>query len=66
MDGAICDYTEEDKMRFLKKVSEMGIVNMEMEALVFAALTHKAGIRSAVLCVTLLDRLCGDQVHKIN
>ena len=53
-------------MRFLKKVSEMGIVNMEMEALVFAALTHKAGIRSAVLCVTLLDRLCGDQVHKIN
>ena len=66
MDGAICDYSEEDKMRFLKKVSEMGIVNMEMEALVFAALTHKAGIRSAVLCVTLLDRLCGDQVHKIN
>ena len=35
---------------------------MEMEALVFAALTHKAGIRSAVVCVTLLDRLQGDQV----
>ncbi len=52
-------------MMFLKEVSEKGIVNMEMEALVFAALTHKAGIRSAVLCVTLLDRLHGDQVHQI-
>ena len=35
---------------------------MEMEALVFGALTHMAGIRSAVVCVTLLDRLKGDQV----
>ena len=39
-----------------------GVTNMEMEALVFAGLTHKAGIRSAVVCVTLLDRLQGDQV----
>ena len=37
--------------------------NMEMEALVFGALTHMAGIRSAVVCVTLLDRLKGDQVR---
>ena len=36
--------------------------NMEMEALVFGALTHMAGVRSAVVCVTLLDRLKGDQV----
>ena len=36
---------------------------MEMEALVFAALTNMAGIRSAVVCVTLLDRLKGDQVE---
>ena len=38
---------------------------MEMEALVFGALTHMAGIRSAVVCVTLLDRLKGDQVTLI-
>ena len=38
---------------------------MEMEALVFGALTHMAGIRSAVVCVTLLDRLKGDQVKVI-
>ena len=36
---------------------------MEMESLAFAALTHHAGIRAAVICVTLLNRLNGDQVH---
>ena len=49
-------------MNYLKKVAEAGVKNMEMEALVFGALTHMAGIRSAVVCVTLLDRLKGDQV----
>ena len=43
-------------------VHAQGVTNMEMEALVFAGLTHKAGIRAAVVCVTLLDRLQGDQV----
>lgn len=36
---------------------------MEMESLAFAALTHHAGIRAAVICVTLLNRLNGDQVR---
>jgi len=62
LDGAICEYTEEDKMNFLRQVTEKGVVNMEMEASVFAALTHLAGIKSAVVCVTLLDRLNGDQI----
>ena len=35
---------------------------MEMESLCFAALCHHAGIRGAVVCVTLLNRLKGDQV----
>ena len=51
-----------DKEQMLVK---QGVSNMEMEALVFAALTNMAGIRSAVVCVTLLDRLKGDQVHSI-
>jgi len=62
LDGAVCEYSEEDKIAYLTQVSQKGATNMEMEALVFAALTHKAGIRSAVVCVTLLDRLQGDQV----
>merc|ERR1719458_1162352 len=63
LDGAVCEYSEEDKMAYLRQVSQKGVTNMEMEALVFAGLTHKAGIRSAVVCVTLLDRLQGDQVR---
>ena len=63
LDGAICEYNESDKMAYLQEVATKGVTNMEMEALVFAALTHLAGIRSAVVCVTLLDRLKGDQVN---
>jgi len=62
LDGAICEYKESDKMAYLQEVASKGVTNMEMEALVFAALTHLAGIRSAVVCVTLLDRLKGDQI----
>ena len=62
LDGAICEYKEEDKMNYLRDVASQGVKNMEMEALVFGALTHMAGVRSAVVCVTLLDRLKGDQV----
>ena len=33
LDGAICEYTEEDKMDYLTLVADNGVVNMEMEAL---------------------------------
>lgn len=62
LDGAFCDYTEKEKLDFLAKVHEENIINMEMESLAFASLTHHAGIRAAVICVTLLNRLNGDQV----
>ncbi|CAK9832923.1 Uridine phosphorylase 1 [Anthophora retusa] len=62
MDGAFCEFSENDKLDYLQKVKKAGVINIEMESLAFAALTHHAGIRSAVVCVTLLDRLKGDQV----
>ncbi|CAL4082258.1 unnamed protein product, partial [Meganyctiphanes norvegica] len=62
LDGAFCDYEEEEKINFLKKIRQDGVINMEMESLCFAALCNEAGIRSAVICVTLLNRLNGDQV----
>lgn len=62
LDGAFCDFTEGDKMNYLTKLHDFGVVNIEMESTIFAALTHHAGIRAAVVCVTLLDRLKGDQV----
>lgn len=62
LDGAFCDFTEADKMEYLEKLRDFGVVNIEMECTIFAALTYHAGIRSAICCVTLLDRLKGDQV----
>ncbi|KAJ2950015.1 hypothetical protein O0L34_g11352 [Tuta absoluta] len=62
LDGAFCDFTEADKMEYLESVHKAGVVNIEMESLAFAALTHHAGIKAAVICVTFLDRLKGDQV----
>ena len=69
LDGAVCEYTEADKMAYLHEVSQkvrkptrlygqqyfgqshkyQGVTNMEMEALVFAALTNMAGIRYLLL-----------------
>ena len=46
LDGAFCDFTNEDKMAFLKRVHDKGIVNIEMESLCFAAMAHRAGVRS--------------------
>uniref|UniRef100_A0A2M4BPI6 Uridine phosphorylase n=1 Tax=Anopheles marajoara TaxID=58244 RepID=A0A2M4BPI6_9DIPT len=62
LDGAFCNFTEADKMEYLQRLRDFGIVNIEMECTIFAALTHYAGIRAAIVCVTLLDRLKGDQV----
>ncbi|KAL4713672.1 hypothetical protein ACJJTC_004203 [Scirpophaga incertulas] len=62
LDGPFCNYTEADKMAFLRKLSSLGIRNIEMEANAFGAITKEAGVRAAIVCVTLLNRLDGDQV----
>ncbi|KAM3929810.1 uridine phosphorylase 1 [Leptodactylus fuscus] len=62
LDGAICSYTEEEKMQYLKSAYEAGIRNIEMESSVFAAMCNISGLRAAVVCVTLLNRLNGDQI----
>ncbi|KAI8495707.1 Uridine phosphorylase 1 [Branchiostoma belcheri] len=62
LDGAFCDYTEEDKLQYLQKARDAGVRNIEMESLCFAALCKNAGVKAGVVCVTLVDRLRGDQV----
>ncbi|XP_037533130.1 uridine phosphorylase 1 [Nematolebias whitei] len=62
LDGAFCSYTEEDKHAYLTKAREAGVYNIEMESSVFAAMCNLSGLRAAVVCVTLLDRLKGDQL----
>lgn len=49
-------------MEFLQKVFKLGVRNFEMEAPVFGALTHHAGIKGAIICASLVNRLNGDQV----
>ena len=62
LDGAICEYNETDKLEFLEQAKQEGVRNIEMESLQFGAFTGMIGVRSAVICVALLNRLNGDQV----
>nr|XP_022904729.1 uridine phosphorylase 1-like [Onthophagus taurus] len=62
LDGAFCGITETEKLDYLKKLYEGGVRNIEMESVPFFAYTHYAGIKAADVCVTLIDRLKGDQV----
>lgn len=62
LDGAFCDYTVENKFEFLRKCYENGVRNIEMESLCFLGLLNHAKIRAGVVCVTVVDRLNGDQV----
>ncbi|VDK38180.1 unnamed protein product [Taenia asiatica] len=62
LDGAICEYTAEEKMAFLKKAYDTGVRNLEMESLGFAAFCQHLQIKAAVICVTLVNRLVSDQI----
>ncbi|XP_045142301.1 uridine phosphorylase 1 isoform X2 [Echinops telfairi] len=62
LDGALCSYTEKDKQQYLKAAYAVGIRNIEMESSVFAAMCASSNLRAAVVCVTLLNRLDGDQI----
>lgn len=61
-DGALpVWYSEEEKIDFLKSAYDKGVRNMEMEVTVFLWFFHKLGMRAAVACAALLNRLEGDQ-----
>ncbi|KAH8036860.1 hypothetical protein HPB51_006129 [Rhipicephalus microplus] len=57
MNGAFCDYTDQEELQFLEKLRSVGVVNIEMEAALFAAFCHRAGIKGAVVCGIFQDRL---------
>lgn len=62
LDGAICEITKDEKMKFLKNAVEAGVRNIEMESSGIASLCNACGIKAAVICVALIDRLKDDQV----
>uniref|UniRef100_A0A8C5Q0X3 Uridine phosphorylase n=1 Tax=Leptobrachium leishanense TaxID=445787 RepID=A0A8C5Q0X3_9ANUR len=62
LDGALCSFSKEEKFEYLRKAYDAGVRNIEMESSVFAAMCHLCGLKAAVVCVTLLNRLEGDQI----
>ncbi|CAD5215136.1 unnamed protein product [Bursaphelenchus okinawaensis] len=62
LDGAFCEVSLEEKVEYLKKLSAAGVKNIEMESTCFAAMTKRANCKAAIICVTLVNRMLGDQV----
>ncbi|CAJ0941834.1 unnamed protein product, partial [Mesorhabditis belari] len=62
LDGFFCNYESEDKFDFLRKLQSLGVRNIEMESTCFSATLLRAGVKGAICCVTLLNRMDGDQV----
>ena len=60
LDGMICNYDENQKLKFLQRAHEAGVRNIEMESLYFGAFCNHIKVRSVVCAVTLLNRLEGD------
>ncbi|XP_054418672.1 uridine phosphorylase 2 [Pteronotus mesoamericanus] len=63
LDGALCSFSREKKVDYLKRAYKAGVRNIEMESTVFAAMCRLCGLKAAVVCVTLLDRLKCDQIN---
>jgi uridine phosphorylase len=62
LDGAFCEYTEKEKFEFLSRIHHLGVRNFEMESTGFASITSRAGVKAAIMCVALVNRLKGDQI----
>lgn len=63
LDGAFCNYTEQDKREFLEKLVAKGVKNIEMESHTFGAFCTRAKIDGAVMCVALLNRIIDDTIR---
>ncbi|KAK6745571.1 hypothetical protein RB195_011974 [Necator americanus] len=63
LDGFFCEYKADDKFDFLNKIYEKGVRNFEMECTCFASMTYRAGVKAAIVCVAMLNRMEGDQVN---
>ncbi len=67
LDGAICMETPESKMAWLEWLGAEGVRNIEMEGAMFAGFLNHWGFRHfAMMCVTIVNRLEGDQVTATN
>jgi len=64
LDGAFCEITEDQKFAFLNEAyNKHGILNIEMEANLFLSYCQRANVRGAVICISIVNRLNGDQIE---
>jgi len=64
LDGAFCSITADDKFSFLNQAyNKHGILNIEMEANLFLSFCKRANIKGAVMCISIVNRLKGDQIE---
>jgi uridine phosphorylase len=62
-DGAITPmYDEKKRQAYFKKIQALSILNIEMESAAFASFCYRAEIPAAMVAVTLINRLLGDQL----
>ena len=45
LDGFFCEYQAEEKFKFLEKLNDKGVKNIEMESTCFASYTYRAGVK---------------------
>ena len=50
-------------LKFLKLIFQHGILNIEMEANLFLSYCLRAGVKGAVICISIVNRLNGDQIE---
>lgn len=63
LDGAFISYNQDDKFDFLRRLhNDYGIRNIEMEAHILSAFTHRAGVKCSIVCVAIVNRLGGDLI----
>lgn len=49
LDGALCSFSQEEKLEYLRKAYEAGVRNIEMESTVFAAMCRVCGLKGTFL-----------------
>ncbi|XP_076456250.1 uridine phosphorylase 1-like isoform X2 [Babylonia areolata] len=60
LDGALCTTSPAEKEEFLRQLWGLGVRNIEMESAGLLALCHAVGVKAAVACVCLVNRLEAD------
>ena len=61
VDGALCDYSYQDRVDYIKKLKEAGVTNIEMEATVIGSLCNYVGEHVCVCKSSQLDHPCKRQ-----